>query len=287
MRAAFQDYYQATIQTGATDPNRLHDLKAELDGQQVYSAQQVEDLVALYLSGVDRDRLDPILDQCVEVYKETLDEDGQVQFKGQAKAFVRGYGFLAAILSYGHPAWEKLSIFLNFLIPKLPAPKEEDLSKGVLEAIDMDSYRVEAQAAVKMAMDDADASVEPVPTGDPGGKADSEFDKLSNIIRAFNDLFGNIEWKDEDQIRKVITEEIPARVAQDKAYRNAQAHSDKQNAKLEHDRALNRIVLELLADHTELFKQFSDNPDFKRWLTDMVFDATYHPRATSAPPPPP
>ncbi len=287
VRAAFQDYYQATIQTGATDPNRLHDLKAELDGQQVYSAQQVEDLVALYLSGADRDRLDPILDQCVETYKETLDEDDQVQFKGQAKAFVRGYGFLAAILSYGHPAWEKLSIFLNFLIPKLPAPKEEDLSKGVLEAIDMDSYRVEAQAAVKMAMDDADASVEPVPTGDPGGKADSEFDKLSNIIRAFNDLFGNIEWKDEDQIRKVITEEIPARVAQDKAYRNAQAHSDKQNAKLEHDRALNRIVLELLADHTELFKQFSDNPDFKRWLTDMVFDATYHPRATSAPPPPP
>lgn len=137
-----------------------------------------------------------------------------------------------------------------------------------------------------MAMDDADATVEPVPTGDSGGKVDPEIDTLSNIIKTFNDLFGNIEWKDEDQIRKVITEEIPARVAQDKAYRNAQANSDKQNAKLEHDKALNRIVLELLADHTELFKQFSDNPHFKRWLTDMVFDATYHPGATSPQPPP-
>ncbi len=286
VRAAFQDYYRATIQTSETDPNRLHDLKAELDGQQVYSGQQVEDLVALYLSGADRDQLDPILDLCVETYQETLDEDGQVKFKGQAKAFVRSYGFLAAILSYGHPAWEKLSIFLNFLIPKLPAPKENDFSKGVLEAIDMDSYRVEAQAALKMAMDDADALVEPVPTEDSGSKVDPEIDTLSNIIRTFNDLFGNIEWKDEDQIRKVITEEIPARVAQDKAYQNAQANSDKQNAKLEHDKALNRIVLELLADHTELFKQFSDNPHFKRWLTDMVFDATYHPGATSPQPPP-
>lgn len=286
VKAAFQDYYRATIQTSETDPNRLHDLKAELDGQQVYSGQQVEDLVALYLSGADRDQLDPILDLCVETYQETLDEDGQVKFKGQAKAFVRSYGFLAAILSYGHPAWEKLSIFLNFLIPKLPAPKENDFSKGVLEAIDMDSYRVEAQAALKMAMDDADATVEPVPTEDSGGKADPEIDTLSNIIKTFNDLFGNIEWKDEDQIRKVITEEIPARVAQDKAYQNAQANSDKQNAKLEHDKALNRIVLELLADHTELFKQFSDNPHFKRWLTDMVFDATYHPGATSPQPPP-
>lgn len=72
--------------------------------------------------------LDPILDACVAEYVQNLDEDAQVKFKGNAKAFVRSYGFLAAILPYGHP--EKLSIFLNLLIPKLPAPKEEDLSKG-------------------------------------------------------------------------------------------------------------------------------------------------------------
>jgi type I restriction enzyme R subunit len=35
------------------------------------------------------------------------------------------------------------------------------------------------------------------------------------------------------------------------------------------------VVLELLDDHTELFKQFSDNANFKRWLADMVFEATY------------
>ncbi|NHQ81716.1 type I restriction endonuclease subunit R [Chromobacterium vaccinii] len=286
VKSAFQDYYRATIQTGETDPNKLHDLKAELDGQQVYSWQQVEDLVALYLGGADRDKLDPILDECVEEYKENLDEDGQIKFKGRAKSFVRSYGFLAAILSYGHPAWEKLSIFLNFLIPKLPAPKEEDLSKGVLESVDMDSYRVEAQAALKMAIEDADAMVDPVPTSDGGGKGEPEIDRLSNIIKTFNDLFGNIDWKDEDKIRKVITEEIPARVAQDKAYQNALANSDKQNAKLEHDKALNRIVLELLSDHTELFKQFSDNPNFKRWLTDMVFDSTYHPGSLPSKTPP-
>lgn len=204
-----------------------------------------------------------------------LGEDDQVKFKGKAKAFVRSYSFLAAILSYGHSTWEKLSIFLNFLIPKLPAPKEEDLSKGVLETIDMDSYRVEANAAMKMTMDDADATVEPIPPGGGGGNGEPDIDKLSAIIKTFNDLFGNIKWKDEDKISKVIAEEIPARVAQDKAYQNAKANSDRQNAKLEHDKALNRVVLELLSDHTELFKQFSDNPNFKRWLTETVFDATY------------
>ncbi|NOV30722.1 type I restriction endonuclease subunit R [Methylomonas sp. ZR1] len=280
VKAAFQEYYRATVQIGETDPNKLHDLKNDLDGHQVYAWQQVEDLVAMYVKGADRDKLDPILDVCVEAYQQQLGEDAQVEFKGKAKAFVRSYGFLGAILTYGHPAWEKLAIFLNFLIPKLPAPKEEDLSKGVLDAIDMDSYRPEVKAALSMGMEDEDGSVEPAPTSAGGGGKITEIDKLSNIIKAFNDLFGNIEWKDGDKIRKVITEEIPNRVSQDKAYQNAVQHSDKQNARLEHDKALNRVILELLADHTELFKQFSDNPNFKRWLTDTVFDTTYHPGLT-------
>lgn len=46
---------------------------------------------------------------------------------------------------------------------------EDDLSRGVLKAIDMDSYRVEAQASLKMSMDDADAVIEPPPPGGGGG----------------------------------------------------------------------------------------------------------------------
>ncbi|MEI6984328.1 hypothetical protein WCV48_32145, partial [Klebsiella pneumoniae] len=87
---------------------------------------------------------------------------------------------------------------------------------------------------------------EPVPASSSGGVSEPEIDRLSNIIKTFNDLFGNIDWKDEDQIHKVLTEEIPARVARDKAYQNAQVNSDRQNAKLEHDKALHRVVLELL-----------------------------------------
>ncbi|MEO8605175.1 MAG: hypothetical protein ABI629_21585 [bacterium] len=31
----------------------------------------------------------------------------------------------------------------------------------------------------------------------------------------------------------------------------------------------------VLADDTELFKLFSDNESFRRWLTDTVFGLTY------------
>jgi type I restriction enzyme R subunit len=72
-----------------------------------------------------------------------------------------------------------------------------------------------------------------------------------------------------------IAEEIPARVAADKAYQNAIKHSDRQNARIEHDRALDQVMIDLMADFTELFKQYSDNPAFKRWLSDRNFQQTY------------
>ncbi len=272
---AFTDYYCTTILSDETDPNKLHDLKADLDGFQVYSPEQVEQLVGNFLSTDNRELLDPILDACVAVYREHLDEDGQVDFKGKAKAFLRTYGFLAAILPYTYAEWEKLSIFLNFLVPKLPAPIEDDLSKGILEAIDMDSYRVEKQAMQEIRLADEDSEIDPVPDGGGGQKPEPEMERLSNIIREFNDRFGNIEWRDQDKIQRVIAEELPKKVAADKAYQNAMANSDRQNARIEHDKALGRAMTDLLADHTELFKRFSDDESFRRWLSEMIFAATY------------
>lgn len=209
------------------------------------------------------------------IYQSDLDEDSQVDFKSKAKAFVRTYGFLSSILPYSNISWEKLAIFLNFLLPKLPAPKEEDLSRGILDAIDMDSYRVEIKSALKIILPDDNAEIEPLPTRAAGRKSEPELDHLSNILKTFNDLFGSIEWKDGDKIRKIIAEELPAKVSADSAYQNAMKNNDMQNARIEHDKALQRVMVDLLSDHTELFKQFRDNPSFKKWLSDTNFGATY------------
>ncbi len=163
IKLAFEPYYRTTILAEEADPNKLHDLKAALDAHQIYADEQVESLVARYLSGENRETLDPVLDVCVENYRQHLDEDGQVDFKGKAKVFVRSYEFFGSILLYTNAEWEKLSIFLNLLIPKLPAPKDEDLSKGILESIDMDSYRAEKKAAMAIQLADQDAEIGPVP----------------------------------------------------------------------------------------------------------------------------
>ena len=275
IRDAFADYYRATVLADETNPNKLHDLQAELDNAPVYSPEQVETLVRRFMDGEDRDRLDPILDACVAIYKTDLDEDGQVAFKGKAKAFARTYDFLSCVLPYTNAAWEERSIFLNFLIPKLPSPEEDDLSRGILEAIDMDSYRVEKQAAQRILLPDEDAEIDPVPTASGGGRPEPEIERLSNIIRVFNELFGDIAWEDEDRVREMITETIPSQVANDEKFRNARQNSDAQNARIEHDKALVRVMMSLMKDDAELFKQFTDNEGFKRWMTDTVFELAY------------
>ncbi len=281
IRDAFADFYRTTLLADEADPDKLHDLQADLDGAQVYAPEQVDDLVERYLGGAERDELDPILDACVAVYRNDLDEDGQVTFKGNAKAFVRTYAFLSSVLPYTNAAWEKRSIFLNFLIPKLPAPQEADLSRGILEAIDMDSYRVEKQAMQKIMMPDEDAEVAPVPGSGGGHRPEPELERLSNIIRQFNEHFGDISWDDADRVHQLITDTIPSQVAEDSAFRNARRNSDRENARIEHDKALLRVMTSVMKDDTELFKQFMDNAGFKRWLTDTVFALAYEQTRTT------
>jgi type I restriction enzyme R subunit len=269
---ASQDYYRTTLLSEETDPNKLHDLKAALDAAQVYSPEQVRQVVELFLGGADRDKLDPILDACVAVYTGTLDEDGQVDFKGNAKVFCRTYNFLSSVISYSNAEWEKLSILLNLLTPKLPAPQEEDLAKGILEAIDMDSYRVEKKAVMKIALADKDAKIEPAPTDGGGRKAEPELDRLSNIIKNFNESFGTL-FTDADRVVKRIREDIAPKVAANMAYRNAKENTP-HTARMAHDQALGKVMQTLLKDDTHVYKQFVENESFKRFVSDMVYNLT-------------
>ncbi|PYQ16630.1 MAG: hypothetical protein DMF80_04295 [Acidobacteria bacterium] len=206
------------------------------------------------------------------VYLDRLGENGQVNFKGKAKVFCRTYAFLSSVIPYSNAEWEKLSIFLDLLTPKLPAPKEDDLAKGILEAIDMDSYRVEKKAAMKIALADEDAEIEPVPTDAAGRKPEPELDRLSNILKTFNEQFGTL-FADSDRVAQRIRDDIAPKVAADTAYQNARENTP-HTARMAHDQALAKVMQHLLKDDTQVYKQFVENESFKRFVGDMVYAIT-------------
>jgi type I restriction enzyme, R subunit len=93
-----------------------------------------------------------------------LDKDGQVDFKGSPRFSPAPIFSHRFSLTQTQPG-EKLLIFLDFLAPKLPVPIEEDLSRGILEAIDMDSYRTEKAGGDQNPVTGSGCEIEPIPTG--------------------------------------------------------------------------------------------------------------------------
>ena len=58
---------------------------------------------------------------------------------------------------------------------------------------------------------DEDAEIGPVPASAGGSRLEPELDRLSNILRTFNEHFGDIRWEDADRVRQLIIETIPSR----------------------------------------------------------------------------
>ena len=166
-----------------------------------------------------------------------------------------------------------MCIFLNLLVPKLPAPVDDDLSRGILEAIDMDTYRSEKQATVRIDLEDEDAFIDPIQVDRAGGVQEPLLEFLSVIVDEFNKTYG-ASFTDPEYIAEAI-KEMPGKVNEDATYSNAKLNAGRQNAQIENDAAVRRLVLGMLQSHTELYKVYTDNEDFRKWLNRQVFDSTF------------
>jgi len=268
--ASFQPYYRTTLLSAETDPNKLHDLKSVLDEAGVYRDELVVDFVDRYLADVSREQLDAMLDSCVVNYK-ALDEDGQIEFKGSAKAFVRTYNFLSQLLPWSNADWERLSIFLTYLTPRLPSPKEEEIDRNILDAIDMDSYRADVKTTMKLALEDEDAEIDPANVTSAGAKPEPEYDVLSSIVRSFNDVFADAGFSDADRVARQATGPMMDALVSNDQLRRIAASTDPQNQRIEFDLALKDSVNANWLDHYELFDKLDKDPQFKTAFGEHMF----------------
>ena len=53
-------------------------------------------------------------------------------------------------------------------------------------------------------------------------------------------------------------------------------NSGRQNAQVELNSALRRLVTSMVRCHTELYKAYTEDGEFREWLNAEMFRATYH-----------
>lgn len=274
IQKAFQDYYKSTVLVGESDVNKLNDLTETIEGFCFYTQDDVDRVVELKLTGNDDDRpaMDAVLDGVTERFKEELNEDEQIVCKSGIKNFNRCYPYFSSIMPFESAEWEKQYIFYSLLVKKLPKLKIDDFTEGLIDNIDFDKYRIVKEEERQIVLENENAEVAPVPVGHGTGKPVPEMEALSTIVKDFNELFGNIDWKNRDEVQRQINE-LPARIAGSVDFANAVKNGDSQVAQITFNDDMIAIVAAMLEEKTEFVQTYFGNKDFQNFVNARVYQA--------------
>lgn len=274
IQKAFQDYYKTTVLVGESDVNKLNDLTETIEGFCFYTQDDVDRVVELKLTGNDDDRpaMDAVLDGVTERFKEELNEDEQIVCKSGIKNFNRCYPYFSSIMPFESAEWEKQYIFYSLLVKKLPKLKIDDFTEGLIDNIDFDKYRIVKEEERQIVLENENAEVAPVPVGHSTGKPVPEMEALSTIVKDFNELFGNIDWKNRDEVQRQINE-LPARIAGSVDFANAVKNGDSQVAQITFNDDMIAIVAAMLEEKTEFVQTYFGNKDFQNFVNARVYQA--------------
>ena len=182
-----RDYYRTTILSEETDPNKLHDLQAALDGYRSIPGAGRRVRAAVPRRGRARQaRPDPGRVRGGVQGRPGRGRAGGFQGQGEGVRAERTV-FSRRYCRTGNAEWEKLSIFLNYLIPKLPAPEEEDLRTVSSKRSTWTAIGSRSEQRMAIALPDEDVEIDPVPTSGGSSQPELALERLSAIVKEFNE----------------------------------------------------------------------------------------------------
>ncbi|MBS4235413.1 type I restriction endonuclease subunit R [Campylobacter vulpis] len=202
IRESFSTFYGQTYLKEPSNIEKIFTLKSNLFEYGIYTQYELDSFVEAILQRQSEDRIHSKLDSMVKEYNAKSDDE-KTEFYTKAKAYLREYSFLAQILPFNDTELEKLHILLKMLITKIAPPRTEDLAKGILNNIDLESIRIILTDTKDIELEEGKGGVKPSSV-DGSSKKEVEFERLSNIVKAFNDKFGNIDFGTDEKITKSL-----------------------------------------------------------------------------------
>lgn len=267
IKAAFEPYYESTILSEATDPNRLYEMEHRLAAFAVYTAADVEAFVKAYFDPkATQDRLYAVLDPLVDRFR-GLSQEERADFRGLLNDYVRLYAFLAQVLTFKDADLEKLYAFARYLRRLLP-PDREALPHEVQQNIDMESYRIQQTGSGKIALERKTGVLDPAGTQTPYGPTPEELEPLSRIIAGLNERFG-LNLGPE---HRVTISQMMQKLDKDAALDAAARVNTWENVRLTFDQKVEQVIQEIVDSNFELYKRITDDRAFGEMVKNFLFD---------------
>lgn len=277
IQKAFAPYYEQTLLSESTDHNLLYDRERELQDFHLYTPDDVQAFARLFLTeGTTQEKLHAPLDPVVERYNE-LSEEAQSDFRSKLTDYLRQYAFLSQIIPFTDTDLEALYIFARLLRRKLPVTREE-LPTEVLQAIDIDSFRIRETSKGKITPEGGTSVLDPMAGALVSGKPEDPPEALSQIIQQLNDRFG-IELTEADGITLGF---VGHKIAHNQAIRDSLEVNPVDKARLTFDIAAEDLFQSMFESNYRLYRQISDNKAFKATLLDYLFQNYLDQRASGS-----
>ncbi|EPW0563366.1 type I restriction endonuclease subunit R [Campylobacter upsaliensis] len=263
---SFSTFYGQTYLKEPTNIDNIYTLKSELFDYGIYTQDELNSFIEAIRKEQDENKIHSKLDNMIKEYNAKSDDE-KTEFYTKAKVYLREYSFLAQILPFNDIELEKLSILLKMLIAKIVPPRTEDLAKGILNNVDLNSIRIILESKKDISLSN---NGELSPAGaDDSSKKEVELERLSNIVREFNTKFGSVDFGTNEKIAKELMD-LKDDIAKEQTFRDSLG--DEQNARRLFADIFKIQYLQFFKRNKDFFTQLDNKEEFKERVSNAIYE---------------
>lgn len=275
--ASFQPYYEITTVTEETDINHLYDLKARLDEFQIYWESEIEAFANVYFNPETKlnnpkqqKYLYSFTDPAVDRFKEIEEEEKQDEFKKGLRTWTNLYAFLAQIMPFVDPDFERFYAYAKLLQTRLPK-RELSESLHLDDEVALEYYRLQKikEGSIDLLTGE---------TGELSGtteaglkRAKDEEALLSEIINVLNDRFGT-EFEEAD---KLFFDQIEAELMEDETLQTQAKVNKIDTFKYAFEDLFITKLIDRMDQNQEIFEKILEDKVFGNLVKELMMKKVY------------
>ena len=278
IQQAFRDYYEGAVMGEQVDPDKLYELKSELDASGIFLQTEVAEFARVFFapkhrqSVGDHKAMNVILDQAVARFSrlQNTEEEEAELWRGKLQAFRNLYGFLSQVIPYQDSDLEKLFAYLRHLALKLPKRKSGP-GYQFDEEVELDYYRLQKISEGSISLREGYAKPLDGPREVGSGHVRDEHVPLSRLVDMINDRFGG-ELNEADQL--FFDQIVEAAVADESLVRAARVNS-RNKFQLVFRQVLESLFIERMELNEEIFADYMAKPELQALIAGTLGVQTY------------
>ena len=279
IQEAFKQFYDGAIMGEQVDPQRMYEIKAELDEAGIYLAEEVLRFGEIYFKPKERQSvndhkiINAALDPAVDRFKALQDanEDEAELWRGKLEAFRNLYAFLSQIIPYQDSDLERLYTFLRHLSAKLPR-RRSGPSYEFDDEVRLEYYRLQKISEGSISLNDGTARPLDGPNEVGSGALHELPVALSRLIDLVNERFGT-DFKPADQL---FFDQIVEAASQDSALQQAAKVNPQDKFSLVFNNLLETLFIERMEQNEEVFARYMNDEAFQKMVTGWMATEVYN-----------